>query len=247
MARRSQVEYERLFNIIQQKYELNIDHVMIDLEIGARNALRNKFPVASITHCYYHFQESLYQWLCSNNMKTRYAQDDEFRFRIHLHGVLAFIPVENMIGSWTQLQTSLPEDDDDLNDFSAYFEQSFIGRMLGNGSRRTPKYSIQEWNQYLNVTNGRQRTNNAVEGWHNGLAHLSCSTHPNVFGFVEIIKKDMEKSRQKIIQLNQGQAEPPRRRTYKDFDLRVSQIVSEFSEESALSFLSNMANVYNFY
>ena len=83
MARRTQGEYERLFDITQEKCQLTIDHIMIDLEIGARNALRNKYPEASITHCYYHFQESLYEWICLHSMKTRYAQDDGFRLEIH--------------------------------------------------------------------------------------------------------------------------------------------------------------------
>lgn len=250
MAKKTKVEYNRIFAAIQSLVELEVEKVMLDLELGAIASITESFPGACISLCYYHFQESLFSWVSENNMKSRYLNSQPFRNLVHLHGALAFVPATDVIDVWNQLCSFIStnfEDDVQVDDFNAYFEKSFVGRPQNNGQRRPPRYALEMWNQHENVLSQMSRTNNGVEGWHNGLNHLGDCAHPNLYRFIEIIKKDMDKSRLKIEENEAGHVPPPRRVTYVDFDVRVRNVVLDYSNECAMDFLENIATMFHFY
>ena len=183
-------------------------------------------------------------------MKSRYESQPEFRKRVHLFGSLAFVPQNQVIDAFEALQLELSEfldADQDLEDYVAHFEQSFIGRLNRDMTRREPKYSIQEWSQYQNVMNRQQRTNNRIEGWHAGMSHLAASSHPNVFTFCDILKRDMSRSIVKIHEQQNGQAPQPQRRTYRELSERIRSILETFDDENIIVLLQRVSNVYHFY
>ena len=80
-----------------------------------------------------------------HGMKMKYLEDNSFRKLVHMHGALAFVPVNDVIQAWNDLCSYLSEhfeDDAQADDFNAYIEQSFIGRIQLDGSWRYPKYPI---------------------------------------------------------------------------------------------------------
>ena len=90
------------------------------------------------------------------------------------------------------------------------------------------------------------RTNNGIEGWHNGLNHLGDCSHPNVYKFISILKKDMLKSKIKIEEDTAGHVRAPRRTTYVDFDVRVKNIVLEYDAAIKIEYLERIAVMFHF-
>ncbi|KAK4876652.1 hypothetical protein RN001_009158 [Aquatica leii] len=68
-----------------------------------------------------------------------------------------------------------------------YFEDIYIGRR-GRRQRRPPFFPIQMWNMYQRTLDHHHRTNNHIEGWHRGFQSV-CDNSPNIFKFIESLKK----------------------------------------------------------
>ncbi|KII68549.1 hypothetical protein RF11_02835 [Thelohanellus kitauei] len=56
--------------------------------------------------------------------------------------------------------------------------------------RSAPVYDINMWNQKNRVAQSLQRTNNAIEGWHRAFSNMVDSHHPNIYKFLEFLKKE---------------------------------------------------------
>ena len=185
-------------------------------------------------------------------MAERYGQDQNFRCLVNMLGGLAFVPQRFVIDGWMAINGRIDRifpDDNDANDLKAYFASSFIGSLRENGTRGNPQFSIEKWNQYQNVISARPRTNNRVEGWHNGLNHWDHCHHPNIFRLVDILKKDMDRSRVLILQNNPA----PQRSNYRDLDSRIFNLCSaefssaEITQQSLERFIEQIGRIYHFY
>ena len=90
---------------------------------------------------------------------------------------LAFVPENDVLSCFNILMQQFPEEAITL---AKYFENTYIGRVLPNLSRRTPMFPIRIWNIYSRVNSRLARTNNNVEGWHNAIKSTVVSSHPSV-------------------------------------------------------------------
>ena len=73
-------------------------------------------------------------------------------------------------------------------EIAEYFEDTYIGRILSNSTRRIPQFPIRIWNQYTRVNLDTARTNNCVEGWHNGFqSGISCA-HPSFTKLLHLLQ-----------------------------------------------------------
>ena len=54
-------------------------------------------------------------------------------------------------------------------DFVLYFQKTYVGQMV-NGREIPGIFPYQLWNMHERVKNNLPRTNNSLEGWHNGFA-----------------------------------------------------------------------------
>ncbi|PSN40286.1 hypothetical protein C0J52_22092 [Blattella germanica] len=85
---------------------------------------------------------------------------------------------------------------DDLDElvveFATYMETVYIRGRPGRGRRRAtpPLFTPDIWNVYQLVLDGRQRTNNSVEGFHSKLGKVVVAHHANIWRFLENIKKN---------------------------------------------------------
>lgn len=71
-----------------------------------------------------------------------------------------------------------------------YFEEIWVGRPNNRGEGRTkPRFPVPFWNIFEMATEGRSTTNNAVEGWHNGIRY-SIRKRPQFSEFVDFLKDE---------------------------------------------------------
>lgn len=84
----------------------------------------------------------------------------------------------------------------------------------------------QVWNHHH--TDGA-RTNNNVEGWHHRMNSIAGKSHPNLFEFVRIIKREQSVTETKISQLELGARFAPKRRKYRKLDERLALLKDRLS------------------
>ena len=86
-----------------------------------------------------------------------------------------------------------PVTKDKLNQLLTYFDRTW--------RKNTSKFGPSLWNRF-NILG--PRTNNHIEGWHSSLNKKIGSAHPNIFKFIDIIKKEQVRNELKVLHANQG-------------------------------------------
>ena len=101
----------------------------------------------------------------------------------------AFLPIEDVVLGFEQLQKSCPEDCEHIFN---YFEDNYIGRFMANEKRQQPRIAIEQWNCHDRTKNNLPRTNNAVEGWNSNFVKLVNAKHPSISKLIEKFKDEQK-------------------------------------------------------
>ena len=103
---------------------------------------------------------------------------------------LAFLPpidVPRGFDTITELELRYPTNESTIPlDYLIYFENTWVGRRVGLGSRLPPDYPIALWNCRTAALDLAPRTTNALEGWHNGLRSCIDGNHPTIWRFLNV-------------------------------------------------------------
>ena len=115
---------------------------------------------------------------------------------------LAFIPEMDVIDCFNLL----------MQDFSGSAlnlgKDNYIGKRLPNGSRRIPLFPIRLRNVFTRVIDQQPRTNNCVEGWHNGFqSSLSCS-HPTIGRLLTSLQREQSFQEANLAKWEAGEMKP---------------------------------------
>ena len=92
---------------------------------------------------------------------NQYTEDEEFAPKVRMLVSLAFVPENEVITCFNSLMLEFPSSAIEIAD---YFENTYIGRVLPDHSRRIPQFPIRIRNQYTRTSLLMARTNNYVEG-----------------------------------------------------------------------------------
>ncbi|CAF1072229.1 unnamed protein product [Brachionus calyciflorus] len=132
------------------------------------------------------------------------------------------------------------------NTFIKYFEATYIGELKRGkgGGRKDPRFKHEIWNVYTRNIEGLPRTNNNIEGWHNALQRV-IKRSPSIYTFIDGIKLEENNTETIYLQLATGIV-PKRRPVYMEIDMRISEIVSDFSKEKCLEYLKNIALIIDY-
>ncbi|KII67552.1 hypothetical protein RF11_08392 [Thelohanellus kitauei] len=176
MPNKRQQTYEELMNILHQHVpQINVIRIVSDFEIAALNAIRHHFPSAIISGCFYHFSQSIWRKIQSEDpLLSQYRSDPDNQIYIKMLLALAFVPIDDVISAFEVYQSLdyVISNSDILNPLLDYFEDNYIGRFTANNLRRQPPFPINIWNMFDATLNDLHRTNNSVEGWHNGFSKI---------------------------------------------------------------------------
>ncbi len=215
LTHKSEQIYTRLFNFIVAKaaeYEVDINwtSTMTDFELATVNAIHASFEGVQTVCCNFHFCQAVYRHMAELGLSTlfkkssiSYSEDFNIWFRKLL--ALAFLPVDRIAPAFAWLVTVRPfalADPLDLNfrhekinQLLVYFRDNWVK----DGSR-----FAKDWWSVFELDD--HRTNNNIEGWHNGILTYfkSPSIKPGLWRFVDFLKDENSHNLIKIAQVRAG-------------------------------------------
>jgi hypothetical protein len=202
-------------------------------------------------------------------MKIRYIQkkglepflnkNPSFQYLMNLLYSLAMVPVVKVAEIYDTVimdflvaheeDASFLEFQDEINDFLAYYDKTWMGVMAGRQhNRRTPLFAIPSWNKNEALLAGHQLTNNTCEGA-NHAWNASVGPHPSLFVVLEqFITEDSwaEKIlREDSLAVGRNDQANHSRTLEKSYQLQDTQcIVKDYANLEPKSFMDMLVNTF---
>ena len=213
--------------------------VLTDFESAARNSLKRAFPNASLGGCFFHLGQSVWRKVQNLGLREAYLGSEELRTSIKMMTAVAFLPPDEVVAGFEALQAS-PHYVEAAAPIYDYFEDTYIGRPVGGGGRRAPRYPVESWNAYVRLEGGAPRTNNNVEAWHQAFqASLSCS-HPTPWLLIEALRREESLQRARYNGMIAGE-NPRKKRKYAAVDSRLKLLVQTRQQRGVVAFLRGVS------
>lgn len=234
--------YRRMWEAVRERIPgMNPTSVLTDFEHAAHGAVREIFPNADLTGCYFHLGQSLWRRLQALGLRQRYIEDDNFRMYAKMLQALAFLPVGDVQDAFEEIRD---QDDfpDDLQDLYHYFEDTYMGRLTRRGQRRAPLFSMNVWNVRGRLNAGLPRTNNQVEAWHKALQASVLMNHPTFYKLLGVLKREEGLQYLNIQQVLTGENIKISRRKYEAINRRLLTLVENYDIAEQLSFLRGISH-----
>jgi len=209
---------------------------MIDYEVASRNAVLRVFPDVDVKDCFFHLAQCVYRKVQANGLQQKYIEDEQFNLDIKMIPALAFVPEDAVEETFESLADNISADAQPILD---YFEDTFIGRP-GRRNRRGPVFSLHIWNMYDRTVQELPRTNNNIEGWHRGFQSAIGGCHPNIWKFLDALKKHQALQQVAMTQIMAGD-KIVQRRKYRDCARRILHIVENYNNRHVIDYLRGLA------
>ena len=204
---------------------------------------RTIHPNGNVSGCYFHLCKNIWRKVQGLGLQQRYQDDAEFSMHIRMIMALAFIPLVDINRAFDDLSTEIRTNfNNNLDDLLDYFEDTYIGRLRRNGQRGDPTFAQVIWNMHTRARNELPRTNNNVEGWHRGIQFHINACHPNIWKFLDVIKREENLTRVKITQCLGGHPNVPQKKKYLDCNVRITNIVQNYAALPTLDYLRRIAH-----
>ncbi|KAB0803766.1 hypothetical protein PPYR_00736 [Photinus pyralis] len=187
--------YALLPNKTKATYQRMLQHI---------KAFDEEFPNIEKTGCFFHLSQSVWRKVQNEGLTARYQNDHEFSRWIRMIPSLAFLPPDRVTQSFEDLLDD-PDFPQEALPIANYFEDTYIGRINRRG-RQAPLFPIQFWNVYQRTLNGQHRTNNDVEGWHRSFQETCGSLFPNIYRFINCLKRQQGLHNFEMVQILAGNA-----------------------------------------
>ncbi|KAJ4425385.1 hypothetical protein ANN_28000 [Periplaneta americana] len=167
------------------------------------NACRLAFPQPVVNGCLFHFSQAIWRNVVNRARRAQYLdiENPEVRNQIQKIMGLPFIPLNDLLFVWDLLNEKFV---DDILDLASYIEITFItGHPAREQGRAVPpRFSPEIWNVYEFVINGRQLTNNVVEGFHSQFQRLVVAHHVNIWRFISHLERQQAETEHLVTQFS---------------------------------------------
>jgi len=198
--------------------------------------------------CLFHLSQCIWKRLRqTDDLQSKYTTDCQFALEVRQLPALAFVPVDQVVSAFEQLQDSkyYTDNEPEMRDLLTYFEDNWIGRPNRRGQRTDAIFPVPLWNVYTAAHQDLPKTNNAVEGWHRSFSQIIGSYHPSIWKFIEALKKEQSLNEFKLEQYVAGENPPLGRKRYRDSAQRIKAIVEDFNNRPMLEYLRGIAHNLN--
>lgn len=224
------------------------EEINIDFESAFMKSFKKLFPLTRMKGCHFHFGQCIFRHIQECGFQTVYGTDLAFSSAIKMIISLAFVPAVDVVYAYEKLikLDYYVKNEAVLSEFLNYFEATWIGEKKRNHTRGQPLFEIKLWNSYDYVLNDLPRTNNAVEGWHNGFAQRVGKSHAEVPIMIKSLKSEQNLTDVYIEQSNSGlDIAEPRKKKYKSYDDRIKRVVLSYDRNQVVEYLKNISNLIN--
>lgn len=124
-----------------------------------------------------------------------------------------------------------------FKEFVEYFEHTFLGK----DSLTPPLFEHWRWSVFYRINVGLPTTTNSIEGWHRGLNDLVNIRNPNLGYFIDSLRQETEKIRNKIGRFLDGKYDVSATNNVKKEKLRIySENTGFYSTGKNFTFLDTL-------
>ncbi|XP_048248894.1 uncharacterized protein LOC125378088 [Haliotis rufescens] len=162
--------------------------------MAAIRAVQVVFPTADVKGCFFHYCRAIWRKVQDLGLAVAYREDPEVCKWIRRAAGLPLLPKNKIQDSWVDAMDNTPD-----VPRAVAFNDYIVTTWVDDGAR----FPLPLWNHH--GTTG-PRTNNNLEGFHNRLNRGLPHRHPNIYRFVEVVRKVEQAERAKILQLDFGAA-----------------------------------------
>ncbi|XP_044578895.1 uncharacterized protein LOC123261369 [Cotesia glomerata] len=222
------------------------DSIMVDFESAFIEAFKEKYSGVKIRGCNFHFNQCYWRRIQQCGLQTHYNSDVTFAFHLRLLPALAFIPPGDVIAGYEEILSCNHYDvnSDILESLLSYFEFTWIGETRRNIKKRSnPLFNIKLWNCYAAVIGDETRTNNHVEGWHNGFNRRVGTCHASTNVLINKLKDEQSRSEALITQMDTGMKVAGQRRAYHDYNARLKKVILDYDSADKFNYLRRVAKI----
>ena len=137
---------------------------------------------------FFQLTQNIWRKVQAEGLQEEYNTDEEFALRIRYLPALAFVSPFDVREYFEAVFEELPMPA--AQGLVLYFERTYIGRILPGGTQQEPIFPIEMWNHHHEVPQGIPRTTNAVEAWHRSYNATVGCYHPNIWRFINALKRE---------------------------------------------------------
>ena len=217
-------------------------HMIMDFELAAISSFELEWPLTNVKGCFFHLTQNLWRKIQSLGLQSDYMNDQDLAIRLRMLPALAFASPFDVLELFPQVIEGLniPEG----TELALYYEQTYVGRTLPGGGQILPLFPIRMWNHHHEAPIGIPRTTNAVEAWHRSYnATIGCH-HPNIWKFINALKREqglVEAKQAKFI----GGEKPAKRTKNKANEEALTNLVQGYLSRPPLEFLRGVAHRFS--
>ena len=171
--------------------------MVVDFEQGAYLAALLVFPNITVYGCYYHLSGSVKRRVSQIGLSGKYSSDRDCRIRVRCLSAMAFAPESDAPALFQQLVDLFEPEEAEL---VAYFFTTYIGNDF-----ITPMFPISLWTVFPRIAAGILRTNNCVEGFHNGFSnYIINGRHPSMWDYIKGLHRQQSISKKMMAEIAAG-------------------------------------------
>ena len=154
----------------------------MDFEKAAINGFQHFWNNTPVKGCFFHFTQNIWRKVQAEDLQSDYNSDHELALRIRFLPALAFVSSYDVREYFETVFGQLPMPK--AQGLILHFEQTYIG------INHEPIFAIKMWKQHHEVIQGIPRTTNAVEAWHRFYNATIVCYHPNIWRFIDALKRE---------------------------------------------------------
>ena len=179
--------------------------IMSEFEMAIIKASKEEFPHVAISLCFFHLKQSMYRKIQEKGLQVAYNDENDRTVKEFTHklAALAFVPICDVTEAFAALKQTTPAA---MREYLDYFDATYVNSAPARGRRRPlpPRYAVHLWNQYDPTREGKAKTNNVSEGWHNRFRLLVNRAHPDLYTFIKELKKEQGDTEIAVVELSLG-------------------------------------------
>lgn len=208
LPNKTQSTYTRLFTLIRDALHVNILEFKSDYEVAIMNAVKDVYPNAKISGCYFHYQKAIKKK--AKEMKV--TRTSEQRKLIRMTSILPLLPARYISDGWDIISNQI-DVVNTMAGFKTYYQNQWYPRMSPG---------------LLSCAGQRHRTTNSLEGWHHRI-NVLIPKRPSLYYFIHKIRKEAKHFDIKIKNSLFESQRKNRKNKYIQFDKKYSRLLKQLN------------------